>query len=235
MDKGTLTIPGVELRLTDAAAAHLNAVFGTDRFAPGLLIGTAETSARIAGERALPAKLRLRRGATTVALDPALAAKLEGAGVAVAPVGGARAAVLGRIAFPIRSRGSRIASDTLAGTIRHRGGLGLSSPGTTVDLLRFTIRPADAALSGKLGRGGDRVNLFSLGLSGAQTETVITPLAFRASGVTLALTAGAASALNDAFGLPGAFTAGEAVGTATVDSSVRAHRWHNRRYHRRGH
>jgi len=231
VSKGALTIPGVELRLTDAAAAHLNDVFGTSAFTGGLLLGTAETSTRIVRERALPAKLRLRRGATTVALDPELAKKLDGAGVAVAPVGAARPAVLGRIAFPIRSRGSKLASDTLAGRIRHGGGLGLATTDTTVELRRFTIRPADGVLGGKLGRRGPRAELFSLDLSAA--ETIVTPTAFRASGVGLALTAGAASALNDAFGLPGAFAEGEVVGTATVDSAVRSRYRHGGRHHKR--
>lgn len=306
VNKGKLTIPGVELKLTAGGAAALNAVFKTDAFTGlvGAVIGTAETKTYIVRDRNLQKKLRLGRGGTTVALDPAFADKLAGANVAVSPVGAARPAVLGRVSFPIRPWRSHLRSDTLVGKIRHLGGLGLtqmpapkppapkppapkppapkpptvekpaeapkkpvadpkkpvaepkkpvaepkkppadpkkpvadpkkpvddpkkgpivetSADGTTVELLRFTIRirPDDAFLTGRLGRGGPRVELFSLDLSEAQT--VVTPLAFRASGVKLSLTAGAAGALNDAFGLPGAFSAGEAVGTATVDSPVR--------------
>jgi hypothetical protein len=156
----------------------------------------------------------LHDGATTVALDPGAAAALESLGVKVAPVRPAYAGKSG-IAFPITL--GLVSSDTLAGQIRHVGGLRLSKGDTKVYLTRFFVEvDDDPSLSGLVGvghKGGDRAELFSLDLSRLKVEPGKGSIEL--SGITLKLTAGAAAALNGAFGTA-AFTEGLVMGTATV-------------------
>ncbi len=163
----------------------------------------------------------LYRGATTVALDPDTAAALTSLGVSVAPTKPAKAGKNG-ISFPITL--GVVDSTTLSGQIRHAGGLVFSKGETEVYLSRFFIdtdaMPAPV-LSGLVGAAkytGDRAALFNVDLS----EADIAPgkRSIRISGVKLTLTAGAADALNGAFGTD-ALTEGFPIGTATV----RARTW----------
>jgi hypothetical protein len=162
----------------------------------------------------------LYAGATTVALDPGAAAALESLDVRVAPVRPASAGKSG-ISFPITF--GLVSSDTLAGQIRHVGGLKLTKevPGPNNDvrvfLTRFFIDIDDQpSLSGLVGvgqKGGDRAELFTLDLTNLSVEPGKDRI--KLSGITLKLTAGAAEALNGAFGTT-AFTEGLVIGTATV-------------------
>ena len=153
-------------------------------------------------------------GATTVALDPGAADALESLGVSVSPVRPASAGKEG-ISFPITF--GLVSSDTLEGQVRHVGGLKLSAGDTRVYLTRFFIDIDETpSLSGIVGVGqksGDRAELFTLDLTGLKVEPGKRSITL--SGVTLKLTAGAAQALNGAFGTT-AFTEGLVVGTATV-------------------
>jgi hypothetical protein len=162
----------------------------------------------------------LYRGATTVALDPGAAAALKSLKVAVAPVKPASAGKSG-IAFPITL--GLVSSDTLEGQIRHAGGLKLSTKAVKVYLTRFFIDIDDTpSLSGIVGVGqkaGERAELFTLDLAGLKVEPG--DRSIRLSGVTLKLTAGAAGALNGAFGTT-AFTEGLVIGTATVHAKTLA-------------
>ena len=138
--------------------------------------------------------------------------------MSVAPVRPAYAGKSG-ISFPITL--GLVSSDTLEGQIRHVGGLKLSKGDTTVYLTRFFI-DIDAApsLSGLVGvgqKGGDRADLFSLDLTGLKVESGENRI--KLSGVTLKLTAGAAGALNGAFGTT-AFTEGLVIGSATVHAKT---------------
>lgn len=157
-------------------------------------------------------------GATTVALDPGAAAALESLGVSVSPVRPASAGKSG-ISFPITL--GLVSSDTLEGQIRHVGGLKLSKGATAVYLTRFFIDiDADPSLSGLVGagqKGGDRAELFSLDLANLEVEAAKNRI--KLSGVTLKLTAGAAAALNGAFGTT-AFTEGLVIGTASVHAKT---------------
>jgi hypothetical protein len=213
-----LEVSGVTLRLSAAGAAALNATFAVDAFAPGLVIGTAKviTEARTVAVP-VPATLHLRRGATTVALDPGTAGALTSLGVAVAPTGAAGAGVTG-ISFPIT--GGKVASANLAGTIDHIGGLSLTGGKTRVKLDRFVIDTTTGELTGLVSVNGSkpqRVALFALGLD--ELQSIAGPKAFRLTGVRLSLTASAAGALNGAFGVS-AFTEGLAIGTAKVEARV---------------
>lgn len=163
----------------------------------------------------------LSRGSTTVALDPTAAGALQSLGIEVAPVKPARAGSKG-ISFPITF--GVVDSESLAGQIRHSGGLRFTQGDTTVYLTRYFIDIDDSpSLSGLVGAApytGDRADLFALDLSNLEVKAGKRHV--KLSGVTLKLTAGAADALNAAFG-GGAepFSEGLVIGTATV----RAHTW----------
>ncbi len=162
----------------------------------------------------------LYRGATTVALDPAAARALESLGVTVSPVRPAYAGKSG-ISFPITL--GLVSSDTLEGQIRHAGGLKLSAGDTKVYLTRYFIDiDEEPSLSGIVGVGqksGDRAELFTLDLANLKVEPGTNSI--KLSGITLKLTAGAAAALNGAFGVT-AFTEGLVIGTATVHARTLA-------------
>lgn len=149
-------------------------------------------------------------GATTLALDPAAAAALTGLGVTPAPIAPARALPSGELAFPI-TNSFRNALRT--GTIRHSGGISLTAGSTTVNLEDFVIDPARRVLTARVGDA--RLPILSLDFSDARIR-------FRGGRLTIgpvggSLTAGAADALNAAFGLaPGTVPAGLKLGDATV-------------------
>ena len=168
--------------------------------------------------QATDADTLLYRGATTVALDPGAAGALTSLGISVAPTGPAYASKAG-ISFPI-TLGVVNATD-LTGQIRHAGGLVFTKGTTRVFLSRYFIDiDATPSLSGKVGTTpgtGDRAELFSLDLTGLKVSTGWNSI--KLSGVTLKLTAGAAAALNGAFGAGATpFAEGLVIGTATVSA-----------------
>jgi len=164
--------------------------------------------------------LLLYRGATTVSLDPAAAGALDSLGISVAPSGAAYAGKKG-ISFPITF--GVVDANDLTGQIRHAGGLRFTKGDTTVYLSRYFIDIDDSpSLSGLVGttKGtGTRAELFSLDLTNLKVDAGRGYATL--SGVTLKLTAGAATALNGAFGDGAApFTEGLVIGTATVRAST---------------
>ena len=105
-------------------------------------------------------------GATTVRLDPGAAGALTSLGISVAPSGRAHAGRRG-VSFPITF--GVVDAQTLAGQIRHAGGLVFTEGDTKVYLSRYFIDTNTGTLSGRVGTsktGGDRADLFSLDLSG---------------------------------------------------------------------
>ena len=132
------------------------------------------------------------KGKTEVVLDPGAAAALTSLGVKVQPLFASVRQAGGKtfIGFPI-------VGNPNDGTIEHLGGLLLYSKSAWVSLTNYTIDLDRGVLSGKVNFGA-RADLFTLGAA--------TP-----DGVTLALTAGAAQALNDTFGVD-AFTEGLVIG-----------------------
>ena len=176
---------------------------------------TLAPGAQAAKTAPVDADVLLYNGATTVQLDPAAAGALNSLGVSVAPTGRAYAGKQG-VSFPITF--GVVDAQTLAGQIRHAGGLVLSKGATKVYLTRYFINTESATLSGLVSTsktGGARTDLFDLDLSGLKVRTSGAHITL--SGVTLTLTEGAAAALNGAFG-DGAspFTPGLVIGTATV-------------------
>jgi hypothetical protein len=197
----------VKATLTAGAARALNATFGVRLFTAGLPVGTLD-------ERIEPAEALWKGDATTLALDPGTGDALAGLGVSAEPIGPATASAAG-IAFPITSGNSDL--DTLAGTIRHSGGLALVKGSTRVELTSFYIQVDEAPDLTAL-VGGQRVSILSLDLSGLTRE--VSGRTVTLGGVKASLTAAAAGALNQAFDTD-AFTEGLVLGTATVRAVAR--------------
>ena len=159
-------------------------------------------------------KVEVEDGATTLALDLGTAAALTDAGIAVKPIGDAKATDDG-IAFPVV--GGWLTADPVGGRIHHLGGLRLRKGDTTVRLRNFVIRlDEDSDLLAYIGYGGERASIADLDLSQAQVSPSGDRL--QASGVVVKLSAGGAAALNAAFGLQ--LPAGLLLGTATVDAGL---------------
>lgn len=132
------------------------------------------------------------KGRTELTLDPAAADALTSLGVRVSPVLARQSQRNGRTVF-----GFTIVGNTKDNTIEHVGGLKLRASHKSVYLTGYTIDLNRGILSGQINFGG-RADLFTLGAS--------TP-----DGVTLALTAPAASLLNTTFGVT-AFAEGLVIG-----------------------
>ena len=161
-------------------------------------------------------KVEVEDGATTLALDPGTAAALTDAGIAVKPIGDAKATDDG-IAFPVV--GGWLTTDPVGGRIHHLGGLRLRSDDTTVRLRNFVVRlDEDPDLLAKVGNADERVSIADLDLSQAQVSLDGSRL--QASGVIATLSADGAAALNAAFGLQ--LPAGLPIGTANVDAELEA-------------
>lgn len=170
--------------------------------------------ALIAAPAAGAATARLDGGATTLAVNPAVANALKDAGIALSVLKPATAGAKG-IAFPIS--GGAIDPDTAAGTIKHTGGLALTAGDTRVALRNFRIEVGKkATLSAKVGKA--RLAILNLDLSGAKVSRKGSRTTV--AGVVAKLTGGAAKALNQAFGTS-AFAKGLVLGTATVRATTR--------------
>lgn len=153
-------------------------------------------------------------GGTTLKLDAGTAEALTSLGVSVAPISPAKAGSKG-ITFPIT--GGKVNSKTLAGNIKHSGGLRFTKGSTTVDLTRYTIN-IDKKPDLVATVGDARVSILSLDLSKLRNNSKGKNI--KLSGVKASLTAAAAGALNQAFSTT-AFTEGLVLGTATVSAKVK--------------
>ena len=193
----------IRATLTGAAARALNRAFGVHLFSAGLPIGTVRTEVAYS-------EVVLAGGDTTLALDPGAASALQSLGIAAAPIEPAEG-----LAFPIT--GGKVDAASLAGRIRHSGGIALSRDATRVELRDFTIVIDETpALSARV--GGSRVEILALDVSAIERSG--SGRTVRVSGVVARLTAVAAQALNQAFATD-AFTEGLVLGTATVDGRAR--------------
>ena len=166
------------------------------------------------GAAGAPAKtVKPTGGATTLRIAPETAKALSDLGVSVGVLAPARATKSGP-AFPIA--GGRVHAGTLAGRIRHAGGLRFRAGKTVVRATRFTIRVTKHPdLTAKV--GGGRIRLLALDLRKARVVTRGNRVTVGRVGATL--TGPAAKALNAAFGVT-AFTPGLQIGTATVRARV---------------
>ena len=153
---------------------------------------------------------RHQAGYTRVVVAPPVYQLIAGAGIAPAPLDGAKAAPFkGTLAakFPISGYTLRELR------IKHTGGLSLTAGTATIELRNFYIDLARGYVSAKVrGTIGDvgRVDLFRIAVSDRQDLGL----------VRLKLTATAAGALNTTFGVS-AFAAGGTFGYATPRPGAR--------------
>ena len=152
-------------------------------------------------------------GKTTLKLSAGAASALDSLGIAVAPVKPASAQA-GGIAFPIT--GGKADAKTLAGKIKHSGGLVFSKGDKSLTVTDFVIDTKQSILTAKA--GDSRVTLLDLDLSQAKVKSAGKQLTVRNVKATLA--GPAADALNATFDTM-AFQEGLNVGTATVKAKVR--------------
>jgi len=175
-----------------------------------LLVAAAPAAAKSKGS------LKLSRGTTTLSLDKGAVDALTSLGIAAAPLKPARAGADG-LAFPITT--GRVNATSLAGTIRHTGGLSLTKGSTRVELRNFVIDTKKSVLTARVGNA--RLAILDLDLS--KVKVAAKGRKLTVSGVSATLTKGAADALNGAFGTD-AFTEGLKIGTAVVKTRVAGRR-----------
>ena len=156
--------------------------------------------------------LELNGDMTTLVLDAGTAKVLTDNKVRVAPVDPAAPGGDG-IGFPIT--GGTVDSESLAGTIDHSGGLRFSAGGTNLEVTDFVVDTEAGTLTATA--GGADIPLLTLDLSGL--ERSMDGQAIVASGITAALTADAAKALNDTFKVK-LFEEGLAIGDVTVTATA---------------
>jgi hypothetical protein len=152
--------------------------------------------------------LKLKGGATTLTLDQGAVDALTSLRIAAAPLAPATADGAD-LRFPLTT--GRVKAKTLAGEIRHVGGLSLSRDATRVELRNFIIDTKRGVLTARA--GDSRLAILDLDLSDAKVAKKGKRLTV--SGVRATLTAGAAEALNGAFATD-AFKEGLLIGTAVV-------------------
>jgi hypothetical protein len=166
-----------------------------------------------ASSQAASKKVQLTGGDTRLTLDAGTAAALTSIGISVEPVTPAKPKG-GAVSFPIS--GGKVNAKTLAGNIKHRGGLAFVKGSTRVELTKFTIN-IDAAPDLTALLGPDRVSILKLDLS--KLKRTDKGSTVRLSGIRADLTAGAADALNKAFST-NAFKEDLTLGTAKVKAKI---------------
>ena len=170
--------------------------------------GPAPTSARAGATYVV-----LKGGATTLRLNPGTAKVLTDNGISVAPASEARVRSTG-IAFPIQ--GGLLNSKTLAGKVKHSGGLTFSAGGKDLTIRDFTINTAKKTLIAYVDEAGARIPVLNLNLAKAKVK--VTKKHLTVSNVKAKLTSGAASALNSYYSTS-LFKGGLKIGTATMSAS----------------
>jgi hypothetical protein len=158
------------------------------------------------------ATLTLTGEGTTLALDAGTAQVLTDNSIAVAPIDPATSGDDG-ITFPIT--GGAVEAESLAGTIDHSGGLRFSAGGTDLDLTDFVIDTSAGTLTATA--GGAQVPILDVDLTGLERSDDMGTIVLE--GITVALSADGAAALNDTFGVT-LFTAGLAIGVVTVRATA---------------
>lgn len=152
-------------------------------------------------------------GKTKLSIDEATGAALGSLGIAVEPI---EPAYVRRGSFRFPITGGEVNAKTLAGQIRHSGGLAFVKGATRVELTDFFINvDAEPDLTAMI--GGSRVSILSLDLSALERKDQGNKVLL--SGIEASLTAGAAAALNAAFSTS-AFQEGLLIGTAQVKAYV---------------
>jgi hypothetical protein len=181
-----------------------------------LLIAALALAAPTAASAKKAKAVKLSGGATTLALSQVAADALAANGISLEVLKPARAGSAG-VAFPVTT--GKVDGKTLAGKIRHSGGLALSKGDTRLELRNFVIEIDNSpTLSAQV--GDSRVDIVSLDLS--EIEVSKTRKRVTVANVGANLTQGAADALNATFGTDD-FAAGVPLGTATVKAHIKRH------------
>jgi len=200
----TTTVSNVRIRLSPRGARALNRAFHVRAFTPSLVLGTATIRAR-------SEQVAFAGGRTDLALDAAAGAALASLGVTPGLVGPAAANPDGSFAFPIT--GGKVNAESLAGDVRHSGGISLTRGATRVELTNFDIDTAERTLSANVTGVSGKVAILSLDLSAIRRTDADGTVTV--ANVPARLTDAAADALNAAFGTT-AFTEGLQLGVATI-------------------
>lgn len=204
----TLTIANVGAALNRTGAAALNKSLHVTFFKKGTKLGTAA----IAGT---PKQVvAIKGGSTSLAPDPNTTQALLAAGIVPGAAPGSTFDG-SRFNFPITA--GAVASNLAIGSIGHTGGITLTKGSTVVALTDFKIQlDATPSLYGTVNGLGGATELATLDLTNAS----VTPGAgsLTVSNVKVALTAGAAAALNAVFGTN--IAAGTPLGVATVTATL---------------
>ena len=157
---------------------------------------------------------RVADGQTMLRLDRGTASVLQDAGVRVSPAAPASVGSSG-LTFPVT--GGAADPRTLAGTVRHAGGIRFRAGGRTLVLRNPAYRIGRRSSLSMLA-GGDRLRVLSLDTSRARVRRA--GLDTRASRIRATLTGAAARALNRAFGVH-LFSAGLPIGTVRTEVAYR--------------
>jgi hypothetical protein len=157
--------------------------------------------------------LKVKGGSTALNISQGAADALDSLGVVASSIGSADACGA-RFKFPIT--GGTLNAETLAGKIRHSGGIRLSAGSKHLDLRRFTIKiDSRPNLTAKVGDA--RVSILRLDLSQAAVRKGERRVVVK--NVVARLTRTAAAALNETFHVD-AFTRGLELGRAKVRAKV---------------
>lgn len=179
----------------------------------------------LAAPQAQAAKVGLDGMRTALTTDPGTTTALFGAGIIpfpLAPSAITPTSDAARYTFPIT--GGRVDAKTLAGTIRHSGGLLLAQRAgmgwKALSLAKFTIHVTGSPYLSAVVNGGQRVAIANLELGGAQiTKYVKNGRAFVSiKNVGVTLNATAMGAVNSTFGT--ALPDSVKLGTANVLARV---------------
>jgi hypothetical protein len=179
----------------------------------------------VAAPQAQAAKVKLDGTRTTLTTDPGTTSALFGAGIIplpIAPTSVTPPSDAARYTFPVT--GGKVDAKTLAGTIRHSGGILLAQRDgmgwKALSLAKFTIHVTGSPYLSAVVNGGQRLAIADLDLGSAQIKKSMkggrTFVSIKNVGVTLNATA--MGAVNATFGT--ALPDNVKLGTANVLARV---------------
>jgi hypothetical protein len=220
---GAVHLDGTKVELTPTATTALNTAFHTTALKPYTEVGvahiTAEGTANTYTDKTTEIT-RLSGTSTSVQFNSATLSALTSLGIAPSATGTATLSSAGEISFPITGGVAVVHSDKsykpgyIAGVLLHQeSGISLTKGSTVVNLSDLTIDPANSTVDGSVNNGADNTDLFVA--NGSKVTVSAVGSTVHLDGTQLELTAGAASALNSAFGTT-AFTAGFDLGTVHI-------------------
>jgi hypothetical protein len=220
---GAVHLDGTKVELTPTATTALDNAFHTTALKPYTEIGvahiTAEGKANTYTDKTTEIS-RLSGTSTSVQFNATTLKALTSLGITPSASGSATLISSGEISFPITGGVAVVHSDKsykpgyIAGVLLHQeSGLTLTKGSTVVNLSDFTVDPGDSMVQGSVNNGADTTDLFIA--NGSKVTVSSVGGTVHLDGTQLELTAGAASALNSAFGTT-AFTPGFDLGTVHI-------------------